>query len=72
MALFTKRHYNWLATYGRNQLEQAAASQSFSKLIATRAALDGLALKLADDNPAFDIEQFRTACGLNPSQRVTP
>ncbi len=56
--LFSKRHYEWLAAFARDQLSAADVA--------------ALARALASTNPRFDAAKFRTAANPNEPLRRTP
>ncbi len=61
MALFSKRHYEFLAKRNKELLESAA---TFSQLVSYRGSVFQLAAALRDDNSAFDEKRFLEACGI--------
>lgn len=67
MAKFSKRHYEIVAdsigyakegAYGLDDLQYRGAKYILEELI------DNLSKKFVDDNPAFDAERFKRACGF--------
>ena len=68
MALFSKRHYEWLAKQARTELRIADESNSLSQIITTRTVYYHLMNDLSQDNPAFDRDRFLKASGLEAAE----
>lgn len=64
MALFSKRHYEWLAVRQRHLIEGAFTHSKYAHINATYQ----LAAELKKDNQAFDEQKFLKAagCGEHP------
>jgi hypothetical protein len=56
--MFSKKHYETLAAVMREQVERGANKESVS------AVVDSMVSRFRADNPAFQPDRFRKACGL--------
>ena len=67
MALFSKRHYNWLAQ-SINAQRQRVKPVGSTVLEVLDISLAQLAKDFQEENPRFDCERFLIKCGLPKCQ----